>query len=50
MFVRFVRCQVVPAVDVYCTDQPDKLTDDALRLNSSMKSFLNVAPAFPPPP
>ena len=45
-----VTCQVVPVADAYCTDQPFKLTATLPRLKSSMKSFLNVAPEFPPPP
>ena len=35
---------------VYCTDQPARLTLDVPRLKSSMKSWVNVAPALPPPP
>src|SRR4051812_24356964 len=48
--VRFVTCHEVPAAEAYWTDHPAKLTGEALRLYSSMKSFLNVEPALPPPP
>jgi len=47
---RFVICQVVPAEDAYCTDQPVTVTAAAPRLKSSMKSFFSVAPELPPPP
>jgi hypothetical protein len=45
-----VVCHVVPAADVYCTDQPVTGIVFALRLNSSMKSLRSVAPELPPPP
>ena len=51
--VRLVVCQgvvIVPVAGEYCTDQPVTFTAVAPRLNSSMKSFLRVAPLFPPPP
>jgi hypothetical protein len=37
-------------VAAYCTDHPVRSTVAEPRLNSSMKSFLKVDPAFPPPP
>ena len=40
----------VPVADAYCTDQPERFTGDVPRLNSSMKSFVSVAPLLPPPP
>ena len=51
-FGRFVRLELLklPTDEAYCTDQPFRLTADVPRLCSSMKSFLNVAPEFPPPP
>jgi hypothetical protein len=45
-----VTCHVVPAAEEYCTDHPVTLTELLLALKSSMKSFLKVDPAFPPPP
>ena len=42
--------QLVPPLDAYCTDHPLTSTAAEPRLNSSMKSFLKVAPALPPPP
>src|SRR5881394_1477841 len=48
---RLVVSQVEePVAEVYCTDQPVTSTEVPPRLNNSMKSFLNVAPLFPPPP
>src|SRR5690242_15894765 len=40
----------VPPELPYWTDQPARLTTDGPALCSSMKSFLYVAPEFPPPP
>jgi hypothetical protein len=40
----------VPTTDAYCTDQPVRSTFVDPRLYSSMKSFVYVAPLFPPPP
>ena len=45
-----VTAHDVPAVEAYCTLQPVTSTAEAVRLKSSMKSFRNVAPEFPPPP
>src|SRR5215475_13482192 len=48
-----VTCQVVVApglAEMYCTDQPSRATTPAPALASSMKSFVRVAPLFPPPP
>ena len=38
--LRLVTCQVVPVALAYCTLIPVTFTGEALRLNSSMKSFL----------
>lgn len=49
--LKTVVCQVpVLVAAAYCTDQPVAKTVVLPRLNNSMKSFLNVAPLFPPPP
>src|SRR5947199_1482489 len=45
-----VFVQEVPPAEAYCTDHPARLTGLEVGLKSSMKSFLKVAPAFPPPP
>src|SRR4051794_36787958 len=45
-----VACQLVPADAAYWTLQPDRSTAAPPRLESSMKSLVNVAPALPPPP
>jgi hypothetical protein len=45
-----VVCHVAPVVEAYCTVQPVTLTGEVPRLKSSMKSFLRVVPALPPPP
>jgi hypothetical protein len=45
-----VTCHVVPAAEAYCTLYPVSETLAPPGLNSSMKSFFNVAPEFPPPP
>ena len=45
-----VGSQVVPPADAYCTDQPARLMGAEVRLNSSMKSLVNVDPLLPPPP
>ncbi len=47
---RAVTNHVEPVDDVYCTDHPVTSTGTLPRLKSSMKSFLSVAPVFPPPP
>src|SRR3954470_1309000 len=39
-----------PVVLPYCTDMPARDAGKLPRLKISMKSFLKVAPAFPPPP
>ncbi len=43
-----VTCHVVPVADAYCTDHPVRSAAVVLGLNSSMKSFRNVAPVLPP--
>ena len=48
--VRFVFCHTVPVAAAYWTDHPLRLAGDVPRLNSSMKSFVYVAPELPPPP
>jgi hypothetical protein len=49
--LRGVTCHApVAPLEWYCTDQPSTLTGALLRLVSSMKSLVYVAPAFPPPP
>ena len=45
-----VVCHVLPAADAYCTVHPSTTIGELLWLNSSTKSFLYVAPEFPPPP
>ena len=45
-----VTCQSVHVEDAYWTDQPLTLTAFFPRLNSSIKSLRNGAPALPPPP
>jgi hypothetical protein len=46
-----VTCHApVPEAELYCTDQPSRSTAAPPRLNSSTKSFVSVAPVFPPPP
>src|SRR5204862_8036461 len=47
---RGVTCQLLPAAEAYCTLQPVRSTGSVPGLNSSMKSFLMVAPELPPPP
>src|SRR5258707_15470495 len=42
--------QVLPVAEACWTDQPAKSTVVVPRLKISMKSFLNTAPEFPPPP
>ena len=48
--VSAVTLQVVPVAEAYWTLQPLTLTGLVPRLYSSMKSFVYVALAFPPPP
>jgi hypothetical protein len=43
-------CHDVPVELTYCTLHPATVTGAAVGLNSSTKSFLYVAPEFPPPP
>src|ERR1700760_1186053 len=46
-----VVCQLPVALpEWYCTDQPSTVTAAVLRLATSMKSFVRVAPELPPPP
>src|SRR2546426_5161374 len=45
-----VTCQLLPAAEAYCTLHPLRSTGSVPGLNSSMKSFLRVAPELPPPP
>jgi hypothetical protein len=45
-----VTCHDVPVELAYCTLHPATVTGAAVELNSSTKSFLYVAPEFPPPP
>src|SRR2546423_3075433 len=45
-----VTDQLVPVADACCADQPAISTVVVPRLNSSMKSFLKVAPELLPPP
>ena len=47
---RLVTVQVEPVFDAYCTDQLDTSTGVVPRLKISMKSFVKVAVALPPPP
>src|SRR5258708_31013347 len=42
--------QFEPEADAYWTDHPARLAGEALRLKSSMKSFLYLEPLLPPPP
>jgi hypothetical protein len=44
-----VVCQLAPAAEAYWTVQPSTLTEAGPALNSSTKSFVKLAPAFPPP-
>src|SRR5262249_30771235 len=46
---RLVTCHVVPAPEVYWTDQLPRSTVVLPRLNSSTKSFVYGAFALPPP-
>src|SRR5919201_7060027 len=39
-----------PVADAYCTDHPFTDTAEEVGLKISMKSLLQVAPLFPPPP
>ena len=48
--MRLVTCQLEPVDEAYWTLHPATLTGCAVRLNSSMKSFLIGAPLLPPPP
>src|SRR5262249_21598912 len=48
--LRAVTCHVAPAADAYCTDQPFRFTGAPSALKISIKSFLKVDPALPPPP
>src|SRR5205085_9271168 len=45
-----VTDQLVLVAEAPCTDQPAKSTVAVPRLKISMKSFLNCALVFPPPP
>ena len=48
---RFVTChELVPAAELYCTDQPARITAELLLLYNSIKSFLYNEPPLPPPP
>jgi hypothetical protein len=48
--VSFAPKAPVPVALAYCSDQPASDTGTSPLLNSSMKSCVNVAFAFPPPP
>jgi hypothetical protein len=45
-----VTCHELPVELAYCTLHPATETGAAVGLNNSIKSFLYVAPEFPPPP